>query len=123
VIAERSPPERPRRPGPLAADLGKRVDDPHELGEQEVAGGGADRVVEFDVEVAEPVCIIDGAAKLPKECVETDQQAVVGAQGGQADVTDFNRPAASSTWASATMSFEKTKSRWETSCWGSSEVM
>ena len=62
-----------RGAGPLAADLAQRVDDAHELGEQEVAGRLADGVVEGDVQGAEPVRVVDAprsSARRPRRLRE-----------------------------------------------------
>jgi hypothetical protein len=70
--------------------------------------------MEGDVQAGEAVRIVERAAKVLEDRLERRQLPWLCPYGGQPDVADLDR---------ANVSFENTKSRCETSCWGSSAVM
>ena len=90
VIAERPLPRRPSGAGAFPADLAERVDDPHELGEEEVAGRLAHGVVELDVQGAEPVGVGHGAAQLGEERLQVRDLGLRDPLRGQPDVADLH---------------------------------
>ena len=93
VVAQRPLAECAGGTGPLPADLAQRVDDAHELGEQEVARRSPDRVVERDVQGAEPVGIVEGVAQLGQERLEARKPGASIRAAASADVAHLHHAA------------------------------
>ena len=60
VIAQRSLAHLAKTARPFPTHLAERPDDVHELREKEIVRGGTYRVVQGDIQLAEPIEIVDG---------------------------------------------------------------